>query len=268
MLNAPSNDQVKPCKGSRRPFPRYRETVLDIIRVSQEVPSFPLVRTMQLGQLSCIRKSARVRIAWSTLFAKAYGLVCAKTPELREIFVPYPHKYLYRHPHSVASISVHRKDDMGNERLIFGRWKRPELTPLIELQNQLDSFSLAPINEVFGEGLMLERRSALIRRFVWWWVTRWTGRIRAAHVGTFSISSLGGHGALNAYHPLVTTLSLAFGPICEDGRCEVVLICDHRTLDGVMGSKALEMLERVLATEIAEETRNLPQLEFSHKFCG
>jgi hypothetical protein len=253
MLNEHSEVPSTAGKGSRRPFPKYRETVLDIIRVSQNVPSFPLIRTMQLKQLACVRKEASSRIAWSTLFAKAYGLVCARLPELREIFVPYPRKHLYRHPHSVASLSVHRQDDSGNERLIWGRWKSPESTPLVELQQQLDAFSHAPMNQVFREGLILERRSALTRRFVWWWVTHWSGRNRAKHVGTFSISSVGGQGCLNAYHPLVTTSSLAFGPIDTAGFCEVVLICDHRTLDGVLGARALEMLEQVLSSQIAEE---------------
>lgn len=246
-----------PPKGSRRPFPKYRNTVLDIIRISQGVPSFPLIRSMHLNSLSCIRKGAGVRIAWSTLFAKAYGLVCSRIPELRELFVSYPRKHLYRHPHSVASLSVHRKDDYGNERLIWGRWKSPETTSLIELQQQLDAFSNAPIAEVFGEGLFLERRSAFIRRFVWWWVTTWSGRNRAKHIGTFSISSVGGHGSLNAYHPLVTTSSLAFGPFDASGTCDVVLICDHRTLDGVLGAMALEMLEEILSTEIADEVYQL-----------
>ncbi len=240
-------------KGSRRPFPKYRETVLDIIRVSQGVPSFPLVRTMDLGELSSVRKACSPRIAWSTLFAKAYGTVCQQTPELRELFVRYPTKHLYRHPNTVASLSVHRKDNDGNERLIFGRWSNPESTPLIALQQQLDMFSQAPIAEVFGEGLMLERRSAMIRRFVWWWVTHWSGRKRAKHIGTFSISSLGGQGALNAHHPLITTSSLAFGPIDTTGRCEVVLICDHRTLDGVLGAKAMETLEGILSDQMVEE---------------
>ncbi len=246
--------EATPHKGSRRPFPKHRNTVLDIIRISQAVPSFPLIRRMHLNKLSCIRKSAQVRIAWSTLFAKAYSLVCCRIPELREIFVTYPRNHLYRHPHSVASLSVHRKDDDGNERLIWGRWKSPETTSLIELQQQLDAFSHAPIRDVFGEGLLLERCPAWFRRLVWGWVTTWSGRNRAKHIGTFSISSVGGHGALNAYHPLVTTSSLAFGPIDEEGKCEVVLICDHRTLDGVLGAIALEMLEEMLTTQIADET--------------
>ena len=97
-----------PKKGSRRVFPSYRSTVLDIIRVSKSVPSFPLIRTMQLDELCRVRRACPVRIAWSALFVKAYGIVCMQMPELRELYVRYPRKLLYLHPFSVASISVHR----------------------------------------------------------------------------------------------------------------------------------------------------------------
>ena len=253
-------ENVVPKKGSRRVFPSYRSTVLDIIRVSQSVPSFPLIRSMQLDELCRVRRACPVRIAWSALFVKAYGIVCEQMPELRELYVHYPRKLLYLHPHSVASISVHRLDAAGNERLIWGRWTAPESTPLAELQERLDAFSNAPIEEVFGEGLWLERKPAIIRRLIWWWVTSWTGRQHAKRMGTFSISSVGGHGALNLHHPLITTSSLAFGPLNASGSCEVVLICDHRALDGVLGARAMEMLERTLNSKIIEELSQLERL--------
>ena len=256
-MDEPTLAAAQSRKGSRRPFPSYRKTVLDIIRVSQSIPSFPLIRSMNLRDIAQSRKDSSVRISWTTLFAKAYGLVCARIPELREMYVAYPRNYLYRHPHSVGSVSIHRRDEVGNERLIWGRWKSPETTSLCDLQSQLESFSNSPIDEVFREGLILERRSAWMRRFIWWWVTNWTGRNRAKHIGTFSISSVGGHGALNAYHPLVTTSSLAFGPIDPDGNCEVVLICDHRTLDGVLGASALQLLEEILSSEMLDEVAKL-----------
>jgi hypothetical protein len=260
-MNNLANEPTTRSKGSRRAFPKYRETVLNIIRISQSVPSFPLHRTMQLGDLSAVRQSSNPRIAWSTLFARSYGIVCQLNPELRELFVKYPTKYLYRHPNSVGSLSVHRTDDKGNHRLIWGRWRNPESTSLQELQEQLDGFCNAPIGDVFGEGLLLERLPSLCRRFVWWWVTNWTGRNRAKHIGTFSISSVGGQGALNAHHPLITTSSLAFGPLDANGNCEVVLLCDHRTIDGVLGAKALQELEKTLTKQMVKELRSMtPQI--------
>jgi pyruvate/2-oxoglutarate dehydrogenase complex dihydrolipoamide acyltransferase (E2) component len=72
-------------------------------------------------------------------------------------------------------------------------------------------------------------------------------------VGTFSISTLGGQGVLNAHHPLITTSSLAIGPIDSSDRCEIVLICDHRAVDGWIGAQAIHRLQQVLQNEILDE---------------
>jgi pyruvate/2-oxoglutarate dehydrogenase complex dihydrolipoamide acyltransferase (E2) component len=86
---------------------------------------------------------------------------------------------------------------------------------------------------------------------------RWGGRCKAKLIGTFSISSLGGQGCLNSFHPLITTSSIAFGPIDGDHRMRVVLLCDHRTLDGMLGAKALKSLNLVLQTQILHELQSL-----------
>ncbi|MEQ1830362.1 MAG: hypothetical protein ABL921_30675, partial [Pirellula sp.] len=205
------------------------------------------------GELASTRTSAAVRIGWTTLFVKAFALVSEQLPDFRDVFVRYPRNQLYRHPHSVASISIHRQDDAGNERLIFGRCNRPESMPLCELQRQIDSFCTAPLSQIYREGLILERQPAFVRNAVWWCLMNCSGRKRAKHVGTFSVSSLGGHGAFNAHHPLITTSSLAISPLTVDGECDVVLICDHRTLDGMAGARGLQLLEEILRQEIIAE---------------
>lgn len=246
-----------PSKGSRRSFPRHRETILDILRESQKIASFPLHSTIQVGEVAIARCAAPIRISWTTLFGKAYALVCRDIPELRDIFVSYPRPYLYRHPHTVASMSVHRKDDFGIERLIFGRWVRPEASSLIQLQQSMDAFVTAPIQEVYREVLTLEKNWRIVRRLVWHCMMNWAGRKRAKHVGTFSISTLGGQGVLNAHHPLITTSSLAIGPFNSSYECEVVLICDHRTIDGWIGAQALNRLQSVLQGEVLDELNAL-----------
>jgi len=208
---------------------------------------------MQLGALDRARRECEIRISWTVLFGRAYALVGEQMPELRDLFVRWPTRQLYRHPFSVASLSIHRKDDEGNERLIWGRWDNSEQSTLSDMQTQLDHFCTAPMAEAYREGLMLERTVTWVRRLAWWWVMQCAGRKRAKHVGTFSISSLGGQGVLNAHHPLITTSSLAFGPILQTGECEVVLLCDHRTLDGVLGAAALKALESVLVDQMPAE---------------
>ncbi len=244
-------------KGERRRFPKHRSTVLDILYASSTVPSFPLVRKMALGEIEMARKSASMRIGWTALFAKAYGEVCQQIPELRDVYVSYPLPYLYRHPNTVLSLSVHRRDDAGEERLIWGQIQQVETLPLPELQGKLQRFVEAPMKEVYRDGLILESAPRFARRGVWWWVMRWGARKRAKHVGTFSISSLAGMGCLNAHHPLVTPSSLAFGPLDNAGNADVLLLCDHRVFDGVLGAKGLAALESVLQSDILEELRSL-----------
>jgi hypothetical protein len=84
-----------------------------------------------------------------------------------------------------------------------------------------------------------------------------SGRKRAKHIGTFSISSLAGHFALNLHHPLITASSLAFGPIDASGTMEVVLISDHRTIDGALAATALSRLEAKLCGEVLSELQAL-----------
>ncbi|MFN7628780.1 MAG: 2-oxo acid dehydrogenase subunit E2, partial [Pirellula sp.] len=132
------------------------------------------------------------------------------------------------------------------ERLIWGRIQSPHQLAIDAVQSSVDRFTHGSIDEVFADGLRMERRPAILRRATWWLLTRCCGRKRAKHVGTFSISSLGQLGALNGYHPLVTTSSLAIGPLERDGKCDVALICDHRVIDGVLAARALQRLERLL----------------------
>ena len=219
---------------------------VDIAMAAQSIPSFPVVRRMRLAAVDDARRQSPVRIGWTALFVRAYGQVCSALPELRDLYVRWPTPYVYRHPEPVAGITVHRLDEHQTERLIWGRIAAPDRHSLEQVQQAIEHFTTAPIQEVFRDGLKLERRPALLRRLTWWTLTQWSGRKRAKHIGTFTISSLGNTGAHNAHHPLVTTSSLALGPIESDGSCDVALICDHRAIDGMLAARALLQLETTL----------------------
>ncbi len=246
-------------KGEVRHFPRHRRTVLDILRASRSVPAFPLHRTMQMRELESLRRGAPSRIGWTSLFARAYGVVSSQIHELREVFVSHPMGYLYRHPNAVGSVAIHRTDEQGQQRLIFGRIASPERRTLSDIQSELEHCTHGPIGEVYREGLAMENRPWPIRMAAWQLIMHWSGRKRAKHVGTFSISSLGGFGALNGYHPLITTTSLAFGPLNGQGEMDVVLLCDHRAIDGMLGAHALALLEQTLREQMADEIRHVGQ---------
>jgi hypothetical protein len=105
--------------------------------------------------------------------------------------------------------------------------------------------------------VLLSRFPTWLRRVLWNWTLNVAGSKRAARVGTFSLSTLAGQGALNRGHPSFLTSSLTYGPLDEQGRTVVTLLCDHRVLDGVAAAAALNRLREVIRTDIAAELQSL-----------
>lgn len=236
---------TRPSRGERRSVPCHRRTPIDVSIVAKRIPSFPLVGKLQVQEVEQWRQSLKAkgkRIGWNAILAHAYAHVSMQIPELRDVYVASPVPYFYRHPEPIVSLTIHRRDASGTDRLIWGRIASPQNYSLEDLQSKIDGFCSSPIQDVFSDGLRLEKRPFLIRRLNWYLLMRWCGRKRAKHLGTFSISSLGHLGALNLHHPIVTATSLAMGPITTDGFCDLAIICDHRVIDGVLACEAIQKL--------------------------
>lgn len=236
-------------RGMRRSVPRHRRMAIDIAHAALRVPSFPVQRMMQLGLVDKARRSSPTRIGWAALLCHAYSEISQEIAELRDVYVEKPFEYLYRHPNAVASITINRTDDQGNERLVWGRLSGVQSSTIEQTQQMISDFTKAPLGDFFRDGLKMENRPKVLRQITWSILMRWSGRRRAKHLGTFSISNLGGWGALNAHHPLVTTTSLSMGPIQDDGQCQVVLLCDHRVIDGALAARIIHLLENRLQIE-------------------
>jgi hypothetical protein len=249
-------------RGSRRAFPRHRRMAIDIAHAALTVPSFPVHRVMKLGAVDQARKRFPTRIGWAALLCYAYSEISQEIPELREVYVEKPFEYLYRHPNPVASITIQRTDEQGNERLVWGRIAESQCSTIGQTQETISRFTTSPLSDFFRDGLKMENRPKLLRRITWWILMRWSGRRRAKHLGTFSISNLGGWGALNAHHPLVTSTSLSMGPIQANGDCELVLLCDHRVLDGALAAQVVDLLEHRLRSTVLQalQSTDMPLL--------
>jgi hypothetical protein len=98
---------------------------IDIAHAALKVPSFPVHRVMQLGAVDDARKRYPSRIGWTALLCHAYSGISQEISELREVYVEKPFEYRYRHPNPVASITIQRTDDQGNERLVWERSASP-----------------------------------------------------------------------------------------------------------------------------------------------
>src|SRR5262245_43805896 len=238
------------------PLTSHRTIVLDIAHFARRVPVFPVERTFDLAQLATLRAATRPRIAWSVLFLKAYAIVAARQPILRRAFVRWPWPHFVESPENIGLIAVHR-DNKRDGRLFLASFQHPEQRRLAELNGHLRWYQTKPIQEAFTKQLQFSRLPTFVRRLVWWWNLEVAGVKRAARLGTFSISSLAGQHCLNRGHPSVLTTSLTYGPLDEQGKSVVTLLCDHRVLDGVPAAAALADLESVLQGEIAGELASL-----------
>jgi hypothetical protein len=242
--------------GIRKRISIHRALVLDTLHFARSVPSFSVEKIFSLGQLAQRRRNSQRRISWSVLFLKAHALVMRDLPVLRQVFCQWPWPHLYESCDIVGALAIAR-NCQGEERLCWGRFPQPDATPLAELQSALDRYQTLPVEDVFRRQLRLSCMPTWLRRLAWRIGLYVDVPRRAKRFGNFSISSLAGQGAINRTHPSIHTSSLTYGPIDPIGRCLVTLLCDHRVLDGLAAARALNRLEELLNTQIAEELGEL-----------
>ncbi len=237
---------------------RNRALVGDVADFARRMPTFAVDRLVSVGEIAGLRSQAGPRISWTVIFLKAYALVAAECRPLRQAYLRWPWPHLIEHPHSVATVAINRRDEQREEdRLCWGRFVEPERRTLVELQQALDRYQREPIDEVFRRQVLHSKLPRSLRRLIWWFNLNLVVQKRAKRLGTFSMSTLAGDGAWNRSHPSILTTSLTFGPLDEQGRMLVTLICDHRVLDGALAARALADLESALCGPVAQELATL-----------
>ena len=246
---------------TRSRFSAARSCVSDVARLAQEIPLFPVERTMQLGQLAAARaatgSAAGGRIGWAAVFLKAYAIVAREMPSLRTWLVRgFLVSRLATASESVATLAVNRIED-GEDRLIWGRLAAPDTRSLPEIQRFIVDCAMKPMEEMFKRQLQLEMVPGFLRRTILRWNMNSFSQKRATRIGTFSLSTLAGMGATNRFHPTICTTSLSYAPLDANGNCLVTLIADHRVLDGAVVARALVRLEEVLCHEMLAELHGL-----------
>jgi hypothetical protein len=247
-------------KGHTLPVSIPRRLVCDLLQCAQRIPSIPVMRRMNVAALVAARELCPERPSWVAVFTKAYARVAADRPELRRCFINYPWPKLYEHPGNLASIAMER-DYQGESATFFIHLKKPEQLGLLQIDRYLKECKEAPVERVgpFRKALWVSRLPRPIRRFLWWWVMNWTGFKRARRLGTFGVTVYSGLGArsLHPISPLTTAMS--YGVIDERGDVEVLLVYDHRVMDGAFVARALGEMDRVLQDEILTELQSLGQ---------
>jgi hypothetical protein len=231
-----------------------RSLVCDVVYFARSMPAFPAEKDMDLAEVAAARRLSPDRISWAALYLKAYGIVAARHPQLQQAYIAYPWPHIQQYGHNVGVLAVAR-EYLGEDRLFWGNIWRPEELTLAQIQAEIDRYKLAPVEETFAGQIASSRRPWLLRRFLMWWGLNFLGKARADAYGTFAMSSMAGLGVLNRAHPQVLTTSLTYGPVSEEGRTLVTLLCDHRVFDGSLAARVLVELEEVFRTDIVSELR-------------
>ena len=231
-----------------------RRFVCDLLHASRRIPVITFERRADLAPLIVARKRLFNPPAWTLLFAKGFARVAARRPELRRTYLPLPWPHLWEADESLASIAVER-DYRGEPAVFFGMIRSPDRQPLELMMAKLEEWRTKPVEEVyrFRRLLLFSRLPLPARRFLWWYATSLSGKVKARNFGTFGVSTTGPSGATatNLIGPLTTSLNC--GVIQPDGTVDLRLHFDHRVMDGMPAARALAELEEVLRTEVASE---------------
>jgi hypothetical protein len=246
-------------------LPRSRRLVTDVLHYRAKVPTCAHDRLCDFRPVAEARDRCPVRISWPMIFIKAFGLVAARVPVLRQTYQRWPWPHVYQHPTSVAMVATHR-DFQGEPWLFWSRFNSPDLKSLVRLQVALDRYLHDPVETTFPWQYQLSGFPTLIRRFLWSWTLTIGGPNRVRRSGTCFLTTIAGHGAEIQHPPAFLTTNATYGPIDEQGRSRVTLAYDHRLMDGRLVAGVLTGIEEAMNGPIAAELDSISpeQVEGEH----
>jgi hypothetical protein len=243
-----------PSRDHTRPLSAARQLVTDFVYSAQRVPAVCMERRMRLLPLAEARAVARPRPGWCALFTKAFAIVSARTPVLRQSYLSFPRPRLYESSITTAAVAVERPM-AGETGVGFALLREPQCWPVVDVHNALRRSKTA--SEIaLGEHRRALRTARLpwpLRPLVWWFGLNVSGRQRVRNFGTFGVTAPTSTGAslVSLLSPVTSTLS--YGVVSRSGRVDVRLTFDHRVMDGCTAGRALADLEGVLLNELRAE---------------
>lgn len=239
--------------GRRKRISSSRSLPRDVLHFFLDSPTCPQDRVIEIGRVDELRRALPRPISLPLLFLKAFGIVAAKYPELRQFYRRWPWPHILENDQNVAMMVVQRQH-RGEPWVLWARFLEPENQPLDELQAALDGYVKGPVEETYRRQLQLAGLPTPLRRMLWWWTLN-VSRKRSKRLGTYFLTTLAGQGC-TIQHPANFLNSLTYGPI-ENGRTRLTLAYDHRLMDGVLVARALKQTERVLNGTIREELERM-----------
>jgi hypothetical protein len=243
-------------KPHRKRISRSRAIVRDILHFGSKLPLCAHERRIELASIDSLRRQCEVRVSWPVIFLKAYAEIAAQRPVLRQWYVRWPWPHLFQHDKNDAKL-VMRREHQGDDWLFWARFCEPEHLTLVALQEQLDQYQTAPVEQLFRQQVRLAKLPVALRRILWWITLNLSGAKRAKRVGTFSLTTVAGQGTMIPQPPSLLTSTMSYGPIDEHGKATVALTYDHRLMDGHHVADILSELDEALHTTIVAELKEL-----------
>lgn len=240
------------------PLSLPRRFIADLSHTRLAVPLGVVRRTINIGLLRQARTSGQP-VPWTILFAKAWALVAARHPALRQTYAKLPWPHLSQADSSVVTIMIERPWN-GEPALFPAKLKRPAERTLTSLAAELAHHVQGPLetNRHYQVILRLSRMPLPIRRLLWWMAFN-LGAWRVAYFGTFGMSVLGRSGVSIDVPVSPLTSFISYGPFQPNGDVEVIVAFDHRVMDGGLVAAAMADLDITLNGKIVEELQALGQ---------
>lgn len=242
----------------RLPLSPARLNIVELMRLSRQVPLVTAERTMSLAPLADMRKRSAIKVSWSILIMKAFAVVAARRPELRQAFMTYPYKHLYEHPQSICTLIVERESN-GERFPLNCRFRGLERESLVELQRKLVHYQTVPLEQdkTFRFMRRLGNMPGLLRRLIWKMGYHYSGSKRAHYFGTFGLSSPAAEGAGLATIVSPLSCTIHYGMFDDADRLPMRITFDHRVTDGAPIARALCEIEQVLLTDLMSELKQM-----------
>lgn len=244
--------------GKRIGLSNGRRLVSDVIDRAQRTPLAGISGDFDAGLVATLRRRTRPRVSWNVIYMKAYAQVCRESPELLQGYAGFPWGHFYQHHEPVCMMTIAR-EHLGEERLFFARFNKPDQFSLAELQQQYDRYRKTPVEEIkqWRHQIRFARAPRLLRRFAWWMLFDVWPEKRASHMGTFGMSISGYQGAYGSRHLGPNTTTLGIDPFPRKGVSRLVLTFDHRVLDGMPAARTLQRLQHMVRTAICRELADM-----------
>lgn len=234
----------------------FRKIVVELMHHCKKVPSVTMERPMNLAPLIAARDVSPDRPSWAAIFLKAWSIVSARRPELRQSFLPYPWPHLYEHPINIANFTIERryKDE---DVVFFVQMRSPERRTLAQVHQYIQKCKTTDVEKVkfFRRVIRMTRVPWPVSRLAWWTTLNVLGKQRAHNFGTFTLTTTSGEGAGIQNLEVLLTSTLHYGLFDDRGNLPMRMTFDHRVFDGATAARAMVDLENVLHKEILSELR-------------